>query len=384
MKKFILVVCLIVSIVSCKKSLENNNLNNNGKQLVLPENTYNYSDKIGTGEFINQKVTLGRVLFYDRFLSANNNISCGSCHKQQFGFADNVSFSKGIWGKDLTRNSLTIAGDGGNLFWDGRSASMQELVLKPISNHNEMFQDINKLVEKLAYNPNYPKLFKAAYQTEEISLAKISEALKLFCSSLKPTNARIIKEISNFSNIQLSSFSLTEKEGYNLFFGKAKCSSCHHITTSNYSGSFSNNGLDLDYKDNGLGEISKLASDNGVFKTPNLLNIEFTAPYMHDGRFKTLEEVIDFYDHQVQPHPNLSFVLKTNIPDEQLSNLIDSLANVGINIFNFEQLSQYIPDSGEPVKLNLTNNEKKALVDFLKTFSDRQFIVDPRFSDPFN
>jgi cytochrome c peroxidase len=105
---------------------------------------------------------------------------------------------------------------------------------------------------------------------------------------------------------------------------------------------------------------------------------------MHDGRFKTLEEVIDFYVHQVQPHPNLSFVLKTNISDEQLSNLIDSLANVGIFINNFEQLSQYIPDSGEPIKLNLTNNEKKALVDFLKTFSDRQFIVDPRFSDPFN
>ena len=86
----------------------------------------------------------------------------------------------------------------------------------------------------------------------------------------------------------------------------------------------------------------------------------------------------------MQPHPNLSIFLKTNISDEQLSNLVDSLTNAGINIFNFEQLSQYIPDSGEPIKLNLSKTEKKALVDFLKTFSDRQLIVDPRFSDPFN
>jgi cytochrome c peroxidase len=383
MKKVFAFFCLIVLIYSCKKSIQDNNLNSLGRQLVLPENIYSYNDKINEGPKTNQKVTLGRVLFYDSFLSVNNNISCGTCHKQQFGFADNVAFNKGIWGKDLSRNSLAISGEGNNLFWDGRVFSMKDLVLKPISNHDEMFQDLSRLPEKLANNPNYPKLFEDAYGSSEISLSRISESLRLFCSALKPSNAKILSEITNFSNLEVSNFTPAEKEGYNLFFGKAKCGSCHQLTSSIYSGSFFNTGLEINYKDNGLGELTNNPLHNGIFKTPNLLDVEFTAPYMHDGRFKTLEEVVDFYDHQVQPHPNLSFQLKTNATDERIEQIVDSLEGAGILITSFDQLQPFLQDFGEPVKLNLSKNEKKSLIEFLKTFSDYQLKSDPRFSNPF-
>lgn len=299
--------------------------------------------------------TLGRVLFYDPQLSINNLISCGSCHKQANGFADPVKGSKGFGGKVTPRNSMAIVNPGLNnhLFWDSRASSLQELALMPIQNHIEMgMEEVSVLESKLAKIDYYPELFEKAYPGQGIKSELIANALSQFLASMVTCKSKFDQGFgTNFDN-----YTSLEKMGKDLFFSeRTQCSSCHaggNFAAPDFPGGeygspeikgSANIGLDEVYADNGMGQ--------GQFRIPSLRNIALTAPYMHDGRFNTLEQVVDQYNSHIQPHQNL---------DAKLRNT-----------------------DGSPRRMNLNALEKKALVAFLKTLTDEDYVKDVKFSDPF-
>ncbi len=313
-------------------------------------------------EIKNEVATLGRVLFYDKKLSINNTIACGSCHLQSKAFSDVAEGSAGFKGTVTIRNSMSIANPmlTSNLFWDSRSKSLNDMVLRPVQNHIEMgMEDLNFLATKLQSTSYYPALFKKAFNTEGVTSDKINTALMQFLASMVTHNSKFDVGVkSKFSN-----FNTLELAGKDLFMSeRLSCTKCH--TGVNFSlgdemssgsdnpyggigGSSSegtaNVGLDMVYKDNGRG--------NGKFKIPSLRNIELTTPYMHDGRFKTLEQVVEHYNSGIQAHPNLD----ANLKDQ----------------------------NGLPRRLNLNNVEKTALIAFLKTLTDPVYTTDAKYSDPF-
>jgi cytochrome c peroxidase len=306
--------------------------------------------------------TLGRVLFYDKKLSLNNTVSCASCHHQDKAFADGLQFSTGFEGRITTRNSMAIINPivQNNLFWDSRSKTIHDLSLQPVQNHIEMgMEDLDRLVNKLENTEYYKPLFKKAFDEENISPENISKALSQFVASITTSRSRFDAGAQN----NFSQFSELEKMGMQLFNSeKAKCSSCHGGGNMSAldgpndpyggGGSFSsaqdlrgatNIGLDLVYKDNGLG--------NGRFKIPSLRNIELTGPYMHDGRFSSLEQVVDHYRNGIKPHQHLDI--------------------------------KFTDGKGNVKPLNLSSLEKKAIVAFLKTLTDPEMTTDPKWSNPF-
>ncbi len=358
---------------------------------LLPSVRYNYNNFTDTTNAIS---TLGRVLFYDRQLSINNTISCASCHKQSAGFSDNARYSPGFEMKLTTRNSMPVQNLGANpflfmdafsskgslgntapsntfkpanptnspffggqhFFWDGREQSLERLILQPVGNHIEMgITDIQALTEKLARSPYYAPLFTDAFQSPEITPERISKAVTTFISSINTTNTRFDQHNMSFVQKETtSSLTSLELEGMMLFDTKYDCNSCHQVTSPSgyiFAGTFSNIGLDAEYKDNGLQLSTKNSSDAGKFKIPSLRNIAFTAPYMHDGRFQTLEEVIDHYSNGIADHPNL---------DDRLRDA-----------------------SGQAKIMNISEHEKKAIIAFLHTLSDESVLKDPKFSNPF-
>lgn len=338
---------------------------------VLPETPYDYQAKnlpshIPTDftTIENDKATLGRVLFYDNALSINNSVACASCHLQQFAFSDGKTFSDGVSVEKTSRNALAIMNPSRErgLFWDLRESSLQSMVLKPIQNHVEMgFDKMDNVVANLNQISYYKPLFEKAFGTTKITSEQVGVALAQFLTSMKSHSSKYdIGKQSGFKN-----FNSLELLGKELFTQTLYCKSCHVEPDfkSSWGGS-ANIGLDLNYKDRGVGAISSPQSSNfydGSFKIPSLRNIELTAPYMHDGRFKTLEEVIEHYNSGVKNHPNLDWHLNTVINEK-----------------NGTQTR--LP---EPIKLNLTEVEKAALVAFMKTLTDPQFTNDVRFSNPF-
>jgi cytochrome c peroxidase len=318
---------------------------------------------------------LGRVLFYDKSLSANNSISCGSCHKQQFAFGDNVRFSKGFEGGLTLRNTMPLMDvkmgglirtspnapmlEGG-LFWDGRSPSLQDAVSRPITNHIEMgMTDMAAVVNKLKKIPYYPELFAETFgKSRSVGAPEVQQALLFFVRALNSGTTR-------FQQYERGLVELTYSEllGRQLFIEKYDCASCHEdqlgVNTNRplvYGGSvrtivgFTNIGLP-DGDDKGLYEFSRQAEYKGLFKIPNLNNVELTAPYMHDGSLATLEEVLDHYSESIQPHPNLDVRLRN--PDKS------------------------------PKRMNFSAEEKEAIIDFLKTFTDDTMASAGEFSNPF-
>jgi cytochrome c peroxidase len=296
-------------------------------------------------------LTLGRVLFYDTHLSVNNSISCGSCHHQEFGFADNSSLSRGFENRLTTRNSISITDIDFNsgstaLFWDGRDDNLTNMVLMPVLNHVEMgMSDHDGIVERISVIPYYAQLFEKTFGTSEVTKNKIGTALALFISNIRSGN----------SAFDLLQFNALEQEGLRLFIVKYQCNSCHKLTQGGYGGTdttlFKNIGLDVNYIDNGRGNVTHNPADNGKFKVPNLHNVGLSAPYMHDGRFATLNEVLDHYSHGIKNHPNLDPLLRNG--------------------------------SGQPAELTITDSEKEALIAFLNTLTDITMITSKNLSDPF-
>ncbi len=326
---------------------------------ILPQTPYSYKEDA-------DMATLGRVLFYDNMLSANYSVACASCHKQHLGFADNKPFSVGFADKLTERNSMSIVNlnSEGGFFWDLREPKLTNMTTMPVLNHIEMgFDKLDIVIDRINNTSYYRDLFKKAFNTEKATTENVQKALATFLLSIRSSQTKFDQYISG-ANI----YDASERRGYDIFNEKLMCSTCHRQPEfTYYSGGSANIGLDMVYKDKGITRFSVLIDDEfkeipveGMFKVPSLRNIELTAPYMHDGRFATLEEVIDHYSSGVKNHPNLNWQLKTKRAAEG----------------QFES-------QREPVKWNLSNQEKQDLIAFLRTLTDPVVVGDIKFSDPF-
>jgi cytochrome c peroxidase len=350
----------------------------------LPETPYDYNFS-----FNDNIATLGRVMFYDKNLSLNGSVACGNCHQQDKAFCDNLQFSTGLKSGQTGRNSPSIFAKPGKMFWDGRARDLNDLVLRPVKNHVEMnFEDLNALAKRLSGIGYYQKLFEKSFPNQPIDSNRIKTALAEFLKNFRFMSNRFLE-----SKNDPHALSASEQIGKDIFFGKGNCSKCHILDDPNNppsSGGWGssvdpstpvfNTGLEMTYKDNGFGNVTGKSSDYGKFVVPLLFNIAYTAPYMHDGRFKTLEEVVEHYNSGVYAHENLDLRLRdlgalNNVSAQEQFTALDQNKNGEIEP---EEIRQY-----PPLRLNLSTSEKKSLVDFLKTLSDPSILTDKKFSDPF-
>jgi len=288
---------------------------------------------------------LGRLLFYDPRLSSNNAIACGTCHRQLFAFADHGhDVSHGVGDRLGSRNTTALQ----NLafeplfFWDGGVNHIELTPLNAILNPNEMDESLAGVLNKLNDNVAYKRQFKTAFGTDSITSQLVLRAMSQFLGMLVSANSRYDNYVRGENNVQ---FTGSEKAGLALF--QQKCAACHKpdLFTDH---SYRNNGLDEMPRDKGRELITSNLADRGKFKVPSLRNVERTGPYMHDGRFYTLEAVLNHYSSGVKDSPTLDPLLKQN-------------GSMGIP---------------------LTDAEKRDLIAFLKTLTDPTFIVDKRFLDP--
>lgn len=309
--------------------------------------------------------TLGRTLFYDKRLSANRTIACASCHQQAHGFSDTNKFSAGFNGGHTARNSMGLSNarwyQRRHFFWDERANTLEEQVLQPIQNPVEMGMTLPDLRARIAAEPYYTNLFSKAFGTTEVTDQRVSRALAQFVRSIISTGSKYDQGVQT----RFANFTAQENLGRQIFLGqvgRATCAACHGTDNFVPGPTINNNGLENPYIDKGVGGLTGRAQDEGLFKAPSLRNIELTAPYMHDGRFATLEEVVEFYDSGVVDHPNLSPPLRVPPPPG---------APPGT-------------PPGPPLRLNLTADQKAALVAFLKTLTDTNLTTNVKYSDPFN
>ena len=379
------------------------NVVNNYSQPEFP--SYLNMSQTTFSQLVNDDVaTLGRVLFYDKNLSINNATACASCHLQSMGFADGMAASKGFSFNETPRNSMAIVNvwRQQGFFWDLRERDLSSMVLKPIQNHVEMgFNNMDYVVNKLKDVTYYKPLFEKAYANQFVSQGQslinkenISQAITQFLKSMVTYNSKYdIGKESNFAN-----FTVQELAGKDIFTNKMGCNSCHSEPefAPSWGNAYANIGLDMDYKDKGVNintfsgnpnpiNPSQENTPEGLFKIPSLRNIALTAPYMHDGRFATLEEVVEHYSSGIKNHPNLNWELinirsNFNSPDN-----IDP--RVGLpgkpGFFNNGGTSSNPDEIGKPKRWNLTDEEKSNLVAFLKTLTDYKLTHDAKFSNPF-
>lgn len=328
-KKFSAFTIGIILLVSCSKEIMNR-FTGFRQPANFPAPAYRMNDNPITEDgFI-----LGRKLFYEPRLSRNNTISCGSCHIQSSAFTQHGhDVSHGIDDRLGSRNSPPIMNLAWStsFFWDGGVFDLDLQPIVPITNHVEMDETMDNVLNKLRQHPQYPSMFKKAFGTEEITTARMMKALSQFmllCISSQSKYDSVMNGTKTFTS--------QEQQGYTIF--KNHCSSCHKepLFTDH---SFRNNGIAIGpNNDEGRYPVTLNETDKYKFKVPSLRNLEFTAPYMHDGRFITLDAVLDHYNNGVQPTPNL---------DPSLTNGI-----------------------------KLTTQERQDLLAFLKTLSDRSFLND--------
>jgi len=306
--------------------------------------------------------TLGRVLFYDTHLSANGTVSCASCHLQAFAFSDPNRLSRGFAGGLTRRHSMGLSNArfyaSGKFFWGERADTLEQQVLMPIQDEVEMGMDLTSLVSVVSSQDFYPALFIDAFGDNTISSDRIARALAQFVRSIVSTRslydvgrAQVNSPLDDFPN-----FSRSENLGKRLFNNPGQnlppCAACHASEAFVGVAPAANNGLDrASPTDQGIGESTGNRADDGKFKTPSLRNIALRPPFMHDGRFNTLSEVIQFYSRDVENHPNLHPLLTDN--------------------------------RGRAIHYRFNNDERRALVAFLNTLTDFELITDEKYSDPF-
>lgn len=295
-------------------------------------------------------VALGRYLFYDSLLSKNNTISCSSCHRQELAFTDGFTLSIGVSGRPTFRNSMSLA----NLlwvrdfFWDGHSKTLEDQALIPLAHPDEMGLAPEKAAQKLQQTTFYPLRFLKAFGTDQITPELMAKALAQFERTLISAN-------SPYDQYLQGKYTLTpaEKRGMDLFMRGsnreqtirgANCAHCHGGAQF-FQNRFHNNGLDASPLDPGRQEVTGFDEDFARFRVPTLRNIALTAPYMHDGRFKTLEDVVNHYSDHIAQSTTLSADLRGMIA--------------------------------------LTAQERQDLVAFLHTLTDQEFIRNPAFGNPF-
>ena len=301
-------------------------------------------------------VYLGRMLFYEKALSLDYSISCGTCHAPANSFADNQAVSQGVNGTMGTRNAMALINLGWQqfFFWDGRAATLEEQILQPVPNPVEMHLSWKNAITRLKANQEYRNQFYKAFGVVDFDSIHVAKALAQFLRTMISGEAKYDVMYKYANSIPLTAAetaiknTVTPEEwaGFDLFkdLNGADCFHCHNGTLMQVQ-KFSNNGLDASFTDLGRGEITGSALDNGKFKVPTLRNIVFSAPYMHDGRFNTLDEVIDHYSTGV------------------------------VNSSTIDPLMEFAAQGG----VNLSTEQKQYLKAFLLTLTDSNFVTNPDF-----
>lgn len=284
---------------------------------------------------------LGRKLFYDPRLSRTNEVSCGSCHQPSAAFAQlDHPISHGVEDKLGTRNSPSIFNMNWHtsFFWDGGVNHLESQPINPIQNPVEMDETLDNIIAKLKADANYPKMFKAAFGDEMINSQRIFKAFAQFMGMMVSSNAKYDKYKRGEAG---ASFTAAEQAGYTVF--KNNCATCH-IEPLFTDFSFRNNGLaPTSANDTGRAHITQDAADKYKFKVPSLRNLRYTWPYMHDGRYNNLDDVLNHYTKGITQSGTLDPLLKDGI--------------------------------------QLTDQERSDLLAFLNTLNDEEFVKDPRFQE---
>jgi cytochrome c peroxidase len=345
--------------------------------LNLPETPLNYDTDLPrhlavSGLFardINEDLaTLGRVLFYDKALSSTGEVSCASCHKQELAFADDKVHSVGVNGNESERNSLALgsvvsfaAYYGSDFFgtfgvpfmWDNRFGTARDQARAAFTSQKEMGMDMPDIVRNLRDKPHYAPLFRRAFGTQDVTEERVLSAVAEFIDGLSTSNTKYDQAAAKMTNaaedIPFGDFTAAENRGKSIYL--TSCAGCHSPVFGRPVINAANNGLDMAYADEGVGSFTQRAEDMYRFKVPTLRNVALTAPYMHDGRFQTLEQVVDHYSEGIADHPKL---------DQRLRK-----------------------PNGEPNRLQLNATDKAALLAFLHTLTDTEYLTLERYSDPF-
>ncbi len=317
-----------------------------GHFLSSPAGTVRFSDNTPRDNPItNAGAALGRVLFYDRRLSVDGRVACASCHQQAFGFGDTARFSPGVHGGHRPRRSMALANARfnatGRFSWDERGTSLEAQVLQPIQDTSEMAMGLDTLEHRLAALPYYRGLFAAAFGSPDVTRDRIAAALAQFVRALISSGSRFDAVFLTGGAPDYGRLTDDERRGLRLFT-TAGCVNCHRSITQ-FADKASNNGLDAIPTDTGAGD--------GRFKPASLRNIAVRPPYMHDGRFRTLREVVEFYASGVQDSPDLDPRLRAA--------------------------------DGSPRRLPLAPGQVDDLLAFLRSLTDSAFLHAARFADPF-
>ena len=349
-----------------------------GQYLDLPDLPHDYSVEFpahlrSAGLFPRgverDKAVLGRVLFYDKQLSKDGTVSCASCHKQDIGFSDDKAVSPGVYGRLGERNAIALASVAnfsayygtdlnGSLairfFWDNRAETAAEQNRGSLTNPLEMDMHMDDVVVAVENQPYYQPLFRKAYGDVSVTADRVNESIANFINAMGSFQSKFDEHVfgAGYSfdySRNFSGFTPQENNGKSIYM--QVCASCHSTNMGRPVLFYANNGLDAGLtSDLGVGGITGADHEKGVFKVPTLRNIALTAPYMHDGRFQTLEEVVEHYNSGIQNHPNLHYDLRAG---------------------------------GQPMRMNLSNSAKQDLIAFLHTLTDDKIRVDERFANPF-
>lgn len=302
-------------------------------------------------------VQLGRMLFYEPLLSKDGSQACADCHKQQDAFSDIRQFSVGVAGLPGKRQAMAVmnlAWHQNGLFWDGRAPKVRDQALKPIQDPLEMNETLPSVVAKLSATKKYTDQFIRAFGDAAVTSERMGLALEQFMLTMVSSNSKYDQHLRGAATLTAA-----EERGRVLFFtefdpfGSAKGAECFHCHGGhNFTNDeFMNNGLDTDASmtDEGRKKVTNDPADRGRFKVPSLRNIALTPPYMHDGRFATLESVIDHYDHGVKNSATIEFILQYNL---------------------------------QPGGLQMTAQAKSDLIAFLKTLTDADFLGNTAYAKP--
>jgi cytochrome c peroxidase len=354
--KFILILSFLFIFVSCRK--DKADYNPTPYQLEIPSH---FPDMIipSDNPMTKEGVELGRYLFYEKQLSGDNSMNCATCHMREHAFSDPNKYSVGIDGISGNRQSMALINLGWEsfFFWDGRKTTLENQILEPVENPIEMHQSWKNTVKKLNADVTYRNRFFKAFGEEGVDSIKATKAIAQFIRTMISSESKydvMYKFENNLSltaseQAVLATIDLEEWAGYDLFksLNGADCFHCHNGPLMRVK-KFSNNGLDATFSDLGRGAVTQNPEDYGKFKVTSLRNIALTAPYMHDGRFATLDEVIEHYSSGIHTSPTIDPLIE--------------FANQG--------------------GVQLDAQEKYLLKKFLLTLSDYHFITNPKFKDP--
>lgn len=304
-------------------------------------------------------VELGRKLFYEKQLSRDNSISCASCHSPEVAFSDPNQFSEGVDGQIGVRNSMALINLGWqtSFFWDGRAESLEEQILEPVKDPHEMDQSWTTTVSKLNQSTQYNNDFFTAFGVEEFDSTHVVKAIAQFLRTMISGSSKYDVMYKYQNSLPLTpaeqtiwdNITVEDWAGMDVFFSLSggDCLHCHDGALAQVN-MFANNGLDATFDDPGRMIVTGNPNDEGKFKVPTLRNIELTAPYMHDGRFSSLAEVVNHY----------SIGLK--------------------NSATIDPMMEFADQGG----VQLDEQERQLLITFLKTFTDEKFVNNTDFQDP--